>query len=470
MAILNVLIGIPGSGKTTFVKKFLETNDAVLVSTDLVRQNNKGIAEDLVWPQVYKDIGNNLKNGHNCVFDATNISLKVRNRLKENVNKYCDDYKLVGYYFPTYYKICIERVKKRNQMPNELFLPIDVISNYGEYICPPSYKENFDKVYVVSSCDKLLNGIINDGYQGYGLYYKDNNKYVEEYSGFSDIENAIAVRDNTNFRLASVTKQFIAYAICSLVDKNLLSFKTSLYDLFDNMPLYTKDITIKNMLNHTSGLLDYENMPHTDIQVLDLDVLKFVMTTNTTYFKPGSKYQYSNTAYVILGLIIEKVSNMKLDKYLKENVFDAAGLLNTYVNYQGITNIPSRAYGTSEINGKRVITDQYWCSATIGDGGIYSNIPDLKKWLTFIKGINKYPYSLMKETTIIDDTDIKYGLGLRVEKIGDKKLIYHCGSTIGTNTVIGYVEESEIEFALLLNSDNISCDKFIANLREQFND
>ena len=98
MAVLNVLIGIPGSGKTTFVQKFLKENDCVLVSTDLVRLNNPGILEDLVWPKVYEEIGTNLAQGNDVVFDATSISPKVRDRLKENVNKYCNNYQLNAYY------------------------------------------------------------------------------------------------------------------------------------------------------------------------------------------------------------------------------------------------------------------------------------------------------------------------------------------------------------------------------------
>ena len=466
MATLNVLIGIPGSGKTTFVKEYLKNNDCILVSTDLVRQNNPGILENLVWPTVYKDIGTNLKNGNDVIFDATNVSLKVRNRLKENINIYCDNYKLNGYYFPTYYRICIERVSKRNQMAGELFLPLDVIASYGSTVCPPNYQENFDNLYVVSNCKELLKGMITDGYQGYGLYYQDDNKYVEEYSGFRDITNSYPVRDNSNFRLASVSKQFIAYGILSLVEKGLLSLDTKLYDIFDDMPNYTKEIRIKNMLNHTSGLYDYETMNHTSEQISDLDVLNFVKTTEKTYFEVGSKYQYSNTAYVLLGLIIEKVSQIKLDKYMKEFVFDKALLVDTCVNYQGVTEINNRSYGTILVEGKRVVKDQYWCSATIGDGGIYSNISDLKRWIKFIKGSNVYPYNLMKETNIINGTNIHYGFGLRIEEFNGHKLIYHCGSTIGTNTVVGYIEGTDVEFAMLLNCDNISCDKFIANLKE----
>lgn len=466
MAVLNVLIGIPGSGKTTFVREFLKENNCVLVSTDLVRLNNPGIIEDLVWPTVYKEIGTNLATGKDVVFDATSISTKVRNRLKENIKPFCQEYILNGYYFPTYYKICVDRVNKRNQMKGELFLPLDVVASYGSWVYPPTYNENFDNVFVVSNRPELLKNMVVDGYQGYGLYYKDSNQYVEEYSGFGDIEVFKPVRDNSNFRLASVSKQFIAYGIMTLIEKKLLTLETVLFDIFDNMPFYTKDITVKNMLNHTSGLLNYEDMPHTDEQISDSDVLDYIRTTDKTYFEVGSKYQYSNTAYVLLGLIIEKVSGIKLDKYMKEFVFDKAGLQDTCVNYQGVTEVNNRAYGTIKVGGKRVKKDQYWCSATIGDGGLYSNIPDLKRWIKFLKNQNTYPYNLMKESTVVNGVDVHYGFGLRIDNLNGHKMICHCGSTIGTNTVIGYVEDTDIEFAMLLNSDGISCDYLITNIKE----
>lgn len=470
MAKLNILIGIPGSGKTTFVKEFIKKNNCILVSTDLVRASNLGISEDLVWPTVYHSIGTNLAKGNDVVFDATSISPRVRDRLKDNIKEYCEEYELDGYYFPTYYKICIDRIDKRNKIEGELFLPLEVVASYGSKVIPPTYFENFDNVYYVSNKPELLKNIVLDGYQGYGFYFYDGIDYVEEYGGFRDIDEFEPVRDNSNFRLASVSKQFIAYGILTLVEKGLITLDTKLFDLFGNMPAYTKDITIKHMLMHTSGLYNYEDMPHNDKQIDDEDVLDYIRTTDKTYFEIGSKYQYSNTAYVILGLIIEKVSGIKLDKYMKEYVFDKAGLKDTCVNYQGKTVVNNRAYGNIRENGKLVKKDQYWCSATIGDGGLYSNIPDLKRWIKFIRNSNQYPYNLMKETNIINGVDIEYGLGLRVKTLNGNKLIYHCGSTIGTNTIVGFVEGTNIEFALLLNCNGISGELLLSNIREYFKD
>ena len=185
------------------------------------------------------------------------------------------------------------------------------------------------------------------------------------------------------------------------------------------------------------------------------------------------KFQYSNTAYVLLGLIIEKVSGIKLGEYMQEHVFKVAGMKNTHVNYEGKTNIHPRAYGNIVVDGKLVKKDQYWCSATIGDGGIYSNIPDLKRWLSYIKDMDKDPYKLMKKTNYANDVDIEYGFGLRVKTINvkgqDYELIYHCGDTIGTNTILGFIKDLDIEFILLTNRNKVDTSVFIENLKKYLN-
>lgn len=458
MKTVHMMIGIPGSGKSTYALELSKKLNYKIISTDVVRMENPGIKEEDVWPRVYWMIAEELKTNDNVIYDATNVTKKVRDRFKENLNKYITNYQIKGYFLPTYHTICSERVDKRNKV-SEIKIPLEVIASYGESVYPPTYEEEFIESKVISQLDNMLYDIVDDAYQGYALYYKHNDKIIEEYSGFADIETNRPVRANTNFRLASVTKQFIGYGILSLVKKNLLSLDDKLFDMFDDMPEYTKTISIRNMLNHTSGLLNYEDMNHTDEQIHDIDVLNYIRKSNKQYFETGLKYQYSNTAYVILGLIIEKVSNMNLDEYLKQEIFKPLNMNDTQFNYEPITNINNRAYGNVKQE-KLVKKDQYWCSATLGDGGLYSNIIDLKKWLTYIQNLDEF-YKQLSTTHIVNGVDIEYGMGLRAKMVNGHELVYHCGSSIGTNTVIGYIKDLDIEFILLTNCNDRSCSKFI---------
>lgn len=462
---IHMMIGIPGSGKTTLVNKLIKEKGYKVVSSDIVRQLNPGIEETKVFTLVYEMIGDILSKEDDVIYDATNVTKKVRDRFKDRITPFGIEYELIGYYFPTHFEECIKRVAKRNQDPNELFLPLDVISSYGKTCYPPTYEENFAKTILCTSAQDLLQGLVKDTYQGYALYYKNKDQIIEEYSGFCDINKNEAIKYDTNFRLASVSKQFIAYAILSLIKQGLLKYEDSLFDQFDRMPEYTKKITIKNLLNHTSGILDYEDMEHTEKQVCDNDVLDFVRGTKDTYFEIGSKYQYSNTAYVLLGLIIEKHSKKDLNEYLKTTIFDNLDMTNSQMNTEGVSIITPRAYGHIRENGHLVLKDQYWCSATRGDGGIYSSVKDLKKWLKHIQSLDAF-YQEMEETNIVNDVNIEYGYGLRVKEILGHKFIYHCGDTIGTNTIIGFIKDLDIEFIFLTNENSIDTEIFNKNLRK----
>jgi len=185
-------------------------------------------------------------------------------------------------------------------------------------------------------------------------------------------------------------------------------------------------------------------------QLQDLEIIDFLKTTDKTYFNPGETYRYSNTAYILLGLIIGKVSNMEIKDYIEQSVLYKAGMYDSYVNIQGVTEIKNRAYGHILENDELVEKDQYWCSATIGDGGLYSTVNDLKKWCQFL--VKSDIYQEMKIPNYINEQSYnEYGLGLRIIKVNNKEIIYHCGSTIGTNTLVLFSEDYKICLIFLTN-------------------
>ena len=141
---------------------------------------------------------------------------------------------------------------------------------------------------------------------------------------------------------------------------------------------------------------------------------------------------------------------MEIKDYIEQNVLYAAGMYDSYVNIQGGTEIKNRSYGHVVEDDKLVVKDQYWCSATIGDGGLYSTVNDLKKWCIFLS--KSEHFKEMKVPNYINEESYnEYGLGIRIIKVNDKEIIYHCGSTIGTNTLVLFSLDYNICLIFLTN-------------------
>ena len=151
MAKLIMLIGIPGSGKTTHSKNLSTEYNAKVISTDKVRQTYLGIEESEVFPTVYRLCGEELINGFNVILDATHITPKVRKRTFDALSQYVTEYEKIAVYLDTPVEECLRRVEKRNQEPGELFLPLEVIESYGKNIIPPSKDEGFTEIYIIKN-------------------------------------------------------------------------------------------------------------------------------------------------------------------------------------------------------------------------------------------------------------------------------------------------------------------------------
>lgn len=143
MATVHMLIGIPGCGKTTFAKQLQKEINCEIVSTDIVRTLHNDWQEEAIWPEVYRLSYTILKSNKDMIFDATNITPKVRKRFIDNVKEYEVNFDVGAYYFTTPVNECIKRVNIRNDLPNERYLPIDVISSYGEKLIIPTIEEGF---------------------------------------------------------------------------------------------------------------------------------------------------------------------------------------------------------------------------------------------------------------------------------------------------------------------------------------
>jgi CubicO group peptidase (beta-lactamase class C family) len=200
--------------------------------------------------------------------------------------------------------------------------------------------------------------------------------------GLANIELKQPVIETTNFRLASVTKQFTAMSILLLIERGKLKYNTALKEIFPDFPEFGSKINIKHLLQHTSGLIDYEDLIHDSvtIQLKDKDVLELMMKTNSTYFEPGSQHKYSNSGYALLALTVEKISGKPFRDFLYDNIFKPLEMENTIAFENNINEVTNRAYGYTITENGIDLTDQSITSAVLGDGGIYSSLNDLYLW------------------------------------------------------------------------------------------
>lgn len=283
---------------------------------------------------------------------------------------------------------------------------------------------------------------------------------IQKGFGIADFENKIPVSSKTNFRLASVTKQFTAMAILQLVEKGDLTLETLLTDIFPEFPSYGNDITIRHLLQHTSGIYDYESMvPDTQTrQVKDKDVLEYMMGLNETYFTVGEKHQYSNTAYALLTQIQEKLTGKPFRDYLSENIFAPISMDTTLAFEDGINNVANRAYGYTIGEEGIEFTDQNKWSAVLGDGGIYSNLEDLYKWdqALYTDKLLGQEYMDMAFTNhkTNDGQLMNYGFGWRIENYKGMDILYHTGSSIGFRNILYRIPSKNFTAVILTNRDS----------------
>ena len=271
---------------------------------------------------------------------------------------------------------------------------------------------------------------------------KDDQPVLLRTYGLANIEKAQAVEPETNFRLASISKQFTATCIMLLIDRGELSLNDNLQDLFAGFPDYGSQITVRELLGHTSGLLDYESMIPDDYegQVSDQDALNYMMQVDRTYFEPGSEYRYSNTAYAILAVLVAQTSGVSFAEFLKANIFEPLGMDNSVAFQSGVSTIKNRAYGYSVEGTDVEFSDQSTTSAVLGDGGIYSSVLDYAKWDAALYTGRILPSDVLSQMWTAGLG--QYGLGWRVDSLGGHRRLHHDGSTSGfRNYVIRYPDQ-----------------------------
>jgi CubicO group peptidase (beta-lactamase class C family) len=271
--------------------------------------------------------------------------------------------------------------------------------------------------------------------------------------GLANVENRVAATTATNYRLASLTKQFTAAAILLLAEEGRLSIDDPILKWLPTLPQAADAIVIRHLLTHTSGLIDYEDLipDGTIVQLRDADVLGLLEAENRGFFPPGTGYRYSNSGYSLLALIVGRASRQDFASFLRQRIFQPLGMQNTVAFEAGKSVVAHRAFGYSASRQSWTRTDQSLTSATLGDGGIYSSIDDLGRWDAALDGGRLLrPASLhlaFQPATQTDDPAVQYGFGWRIS--GETR--WHSGESIGFRNVIVRYPERRFTVIVLTN-------------------
>ena len=308
--------------------------------------------------------------------------------------------------------------------------------------------------------DSMMAGYSGDVPGAALLVLRDGEPVLRKGYGLADLERGTPVTPGTRFRLASVSKQFTAAAILLLAQDGTLALDDPLRRWLPSLPPATDGITLHHLLSHTSGLVDYEDLVAPDLpgQVQDADVLRLLEGVDRLDFAPGSRYRYSNSAYVLLGLVVERASGQAFPAFLHARIFQPLGM-GAVARVEGGPPVPQRAYGHSRQGEGWVRTDQGPTSATLGDGGIYASIDDLARWDAALRDdrlLDSASRALaFAAHTPTDESDVDaYGYGWRLHASAHGPLQWHSGESICFRNVILRWPERRLTVVVLSNRND----------------
>jgi len=308
-----------------------------------------------------------------------------------------------------------------------------------------NYSATIDKYMEAQANIKEFSGSVLVAVNGSIIYKKA--------FGYADREWKISNTVDSKFEIGSLTKQFTAAAILKLAEQHQLNLSDKLSAYF---PGYPKGdvVTLQMLLNHTSGIADYTELPrfyalHTLPLVRDSVIAIFKDQPYT--FQPGSKWKYSNSGYFLLGCIVEKVSKQPYEKFIKENLLDKVPLANTTVNRtDAILAFRAKGYTLSE-KGSWRNAEYFSMEIPFSAGALISTVQDLYDWENaLLKGNIISKESLSQMTTPYLN---HYGYGLSIDSVENHKRVSHSGAIPGFTSFLGIFPADNISIVILSNDE-----------------
>ena len=294
--------------------------------------------------------------------------------------------------------------------------------------------------------------------------------------GMADLERNLPIRPETVFYAGSISKQFVAACAQLLVEADKLDLSKPVQFYLEDFPNYEEPITLKHLIHHTSGIKDYfELLEKTGKnylnQISETEVYDLIKNQDQLNFLPGVKYSYSNSGYLMLAMIVEKVAEMPFSRFVLENIFQPLEMHHSLFLDDVNQLVPHRAFGYF-INKDGIVENRIMRFDLVGSGGLYTTVEDLAKWdANFYKskiGSNQFVNNLLVNGFLNDGTDIKYAHAIRKSTFLGLPVIGHSGSLGGYRAQFTQFPEQKFSVIILGNLANFTPEKKAYQIAEIF--
>lgn len=308
-----------------------------------------------------------------------------------------------------------------------------------------------------------------------GIVRNDSLIFSKGY-GLADLEHEIPITPKTIFYMASVSKQFTGYAIVLLARQGKLNLDEDIHHYIPWAPEFGKKITVRHLLNHTSGIRDdiylsaLSGLGYGGMLTQDL-ALNIIKRQRSLNFIPGEKYSYSNANFVLLAEIVKAVSGKSFRAFVDSTIFKPLGMVNSRFQDDYTELIPNRAWSYDITDGKQV-GNSFQNVYTLGDGGMFTNIIDMAKWVTNFyqpRAGDLNDIDQLTETGKLNNgKKINYALGIAVDHYRGWKEYEHSGGLAGYRTILFVFPDLKMGFLIFSNMGNLNSQEKVHELANLF--
>ncbi len=284
---------------------------------------------------------------------------------------------------------------------------------------------------------------------------RDGRVVILKSYGLANVEHRVPVKPETVFQSGSIGKQFTAAAVMILVEDGKISLEDRITKFFPDAPATWSNVTVRHLLNHTSGMGDYPAEVELRRDYTEGEYFEYFKKAPLS-FEPGARWEYSNVGYAILGILIRKVTGKFYGDFLQEKIFQPLGMTTARVISEADI-IPNRAAGYRLVAG--ALKNQEWVSPstnTTADGSLYFSILDLAKWDAALykgKPLKQSSLAQMWAPTILNDGRQKgYGFGWHAETIHNRRVVFHGGAWQGFKSHIVRFLDDRLTIIFFANS------------------